>query len=70
MTSSHASHPGPAHAPELSVEPHAGGWAIKHGDSFLGVTAQLADALTVMAALADNTPGPARANSGHRLRVA
>jgi hypothetical protein len=38
----------------LRVVPHPDGWAVKHGDSFLGATARLADALDVMATLADH----------------
>ncbi len=53
---------------ELSVVPHEGGWAIKHRDSILGAMASLADALCVMATLADHTTGRSRASGGHRLR--
>jgi hypothetical protein len=41
--------------PTLSVVSRHGGWAIKHGNSFLGSTALLTDAVTVMAALARHT---------------
>jgi hypothetical protein len=41
----------------LCVVAHKDGWAVKYGDSFLGATARLADALDVMATLANHTSG-------------
>jgi len=41
----------------LCIVAHRGGWAVKYGDSFLGVTACFDDALTVMASLADHALG-------------
>jgi hypothetical protein len=41
----------------MCIVAHRGGWAVKYGDSFLGVTARFDDALIVMASLADHALG-------------
>jgi hypothetical protein len=56
-------------SPALSVVAHQGGWAIKHGDSFLGSTALLADALGIMATLADHVAGSFPQAAGGRSQA-
>ena len=53
---------GAGHTPSrtLCVVAHRDGWAVKYGDSFLGATAHLADALNVMATLAEHAGGARR----------
>ena len=48
----------------LSVVAHNGGWAVKYRDSFLGVTAALSDALSVVAALAEHAGGSTNVGRG------
>jgi hypothetical protein len=44
----------------LSIAPFAGGWAIKHGDGFLGVSADLEEAVRLLQVLQE--PAPDRAD--------
>jgi hypothetical protein len=44
----------------LSIAPVTGGWAIKHGDGFLGVSACREEALRLLHTLQDETAVPSR----------
>jgi hypothetical protein len=43
---------------QLSIVPCREGWAIKHGDGFLGVSADREEAMRLLQALQDEQEGP------------
>lgn len=49
-----SAHPQPRRS--LSVAPWRGGWAIKHGDGYLGASATLEEALALLRALQTDAP--------------